>query len=211
MKITDIQPQKKNRNRFSIYIDGKYSFSLDFNTFESWDFHIGDEISEDDIEKLRKKDEFWKAKDYCLNLFSYGERTESEIVKRLKTKGYSKWIIFEVVDYLRKYDIINDEKYAKNWVSSMMKFKPMGQFRAVYELKRKGIKPELAEKICKELLDNEIEKELAFKAAEKKLEVLKSYTDDVKKKKLLNFLKSRGFNFDIILNVMKEYFGEEIF
>ena len=104
MKITDIQPQKKNKNRFSIYIDGKYYFSLDFNTFKNWDFHIGDEITEGDIEKLKRKDEFWKAKDYCLNLFSYGEKTENEVIKRLKKKGYSKWIIYEVIKYLKEYE-----------------------------------------------------------------------------------------------------------
>jgi hypothetical protein len=29
MAITDIQRQKRNENRLSIYIDGKYAFSLD--------------------------------------------------------------------------------------------------------------------------------------------------------------------------------------
>ena len=211
MKITDIQPQKKNKNRFSIYIDGKYSFSLDFNTFENWDFHIGDEITEDDIERLKRKDEFWKAKDYCLSLFSYRERTESEIIKRLKDKGYSKWIIYEVLSYLKEYGLVNDENFARNWISSMIELKPMGRFRAIYELKKKGIKTELAERLCKEMINYDIEEKLAFKAAKKKYEALKGYSEDVKKKRLLSFLKNRGFNFDIIMNIMKEYFGEEIF
>lgn len=211
MKITDIQPQKKNKNRFSIYIDGKYYFSLDFNTFKNWDFHIGDEITEGDIEKLKRKDEFWKAKDYCLNLFSYGEKTENEVIKRLKKKGYSKWIIYEVIKYLKEYELINDENFARNWIASMIKIKPMGKFRAEYELKKRGIKPDLAKSMCKELISYETEMELAFRAAKKKYETLKSYNEHEQKKKLLNFLKNRGFNFEIIMNVIKEYFGEEIF
>ena len=211
MKITDIQPHKKKKNRFSIYIDGKYSFSLDFNTFESWDFHIGDVISESDIEKLNKKDEFWKARDYCLNLFSYRERTESEMRKKLTVKGYSRWVIYEVLDYLKENGLVNDESFTRNWISYMIKLKPMGRFRAIYELKKKGIKSELAEKVCNKLISYDIEEGLAIKAAKKKFDSLKEYDKDIKKRRLLNFLKNRGFNFDIIMNVMKEYFSEKSF
>ncbi|RKX99933.1 MAG: hypothetical protein DRP55_06505, partial [Spirochaetes bacterium] len=80
-----------------------------------------------------------------------------------------------------------------------------------YELKKRGIKPDLAESMCNELISYETEMELAFRAAKKKYETLKSYNEHEQKKKLLNFLKNRGFNFEIIMNVIKEYFGEEIF
>ncbi len=209
MKITDIQPQKKRKNRYSIYIDGKYSFSLDFNTLEKWNFHIGDEISEDDIEKLKRKDEFWRARDYCLRLYSYRDRTELELKKRLREKGYSNFIIYEVIDYLKKSGLIDDKKFAENWVDSMMSVKPMGRFRAELELKRFGISEEIINDVCNKLLTFDKERELAKVAAEKKLKSLKSYDLQSKLRRFLNFMKNRGFDYSIIEDLKKEYFGEE--
>ncbi len=209
MKITDIQPQKKKKNRFSIYIDGKYSFSLDFNTLEKWDFHIGDEISESDIEKLKKKDEFWRARDYCLNLFSYRDRTEKELRKRLSEKGYSNYTVRAVIDYLKENDLIDDRKFAENWIDAMMKLKPMGRFRAVLELKKLGVPSEIAESVCERIITYDVEKELAEIAAEKKLKSLTSYDTETKLRRFMNFMKSRGFDYSIIDDIKKEYFGEE--
>ena len=46
MKITDIKNQRHRKNRFSIYIDGKYRFSLDYDTLVRANLHIVDEMED---------------------------------------------------------------------------------------------------------------------------------------------------------------------
>ena len=52
--------------------------------------------------------------------------------------------------------------------------------------------------------------ELARRAAEKKIHSLEHYQGEVVQKKVFRFLKNRGFDFEIIKDLMKEYFGDDI-
>ena len=52
MKITNIAQQKRRKDRFSIYCDGKYEVSLSENQLLEARLRIGDELSESDLARL---------------------------------------------------------------------------------------------------------------------------------------------------------------
>ena len=88
MIISEIKRQKNKSNRVSIYLDGKYSFSLDYETFNNSHLHIGDTVSEEQRELLLQQDEFPRTRDYAFTLLSYRDRTEYELKRRLLDKGF---------------------------------------------------------------------------------------------------------------------------
>jgi regulatory protein len=53
--ITSITVQKKNRNRFNLFINEQYTFSL--NRQQAEDLHKGDHLSESKIAELKQADE----------------------------------------------------------------------------------------------------------------------------------------------------------
>ena len=75
MKITDIKNQRHRKNRFSIYIDGKYRFSLDYDTLVRANLHVDDEVDAAQLETLELKDEYARARDYLYSLLSYRDRS----------------------------------------------------------------------------------------------------------------------------------------
>ena len=77
MKISEIKRQKKNPNRVSVYIEGKYSFSLDYDTLMASHLHVGDAVTDEKRNDLLQNDEFPRARDYAYTLLSYRASSNS--------------------------------------------------------------------------------------------------------------------------------------
>lgn len=210
MKISDIKGQKKNKSRFSIYVDGKYSFSLNRETLNREALYIGEEIDEKRLEKLILKDEFFRARDYGLLLLSYRDRSEFEFRKRLMEKNFHPEVVMEVVEYFKNEKLINDLVFAEKWLDSILNSRPMGGFRARHELKQKMVSDDIIQEVVQNKLDHTMEESLAKRAVAKKMKSLAGYPDEVARRRLLQFLKSRGFRFDIIEALMKEQFRDDL-
>jgi len=210
MRVSDIKQQKRRTNRVSIYIDGKYSFSLDYNTFVKSGIHLGDEIDEKEIDTLQLKDEYARALDYGYLLLSYRDRSEYELRQRLLEKDFHVDVVRDVLKFFRDRNLLDDRQFAKKWVENSISSRPMGRIRMKHELKRKMVEDGIIDEVVGELLNDDTEIKLARRLTEKKLETLKSYPVEVRKARLLRFLMNRGFNFDVIKGLMKEYFGDDI-
>lgn len=161
------------------------------------------------MKKNSGKEEIKKAKDYAFKLLSYRPRSIKEIQDRLKRKDYSSKIIFEVIKTLKRLKFLNDKEFAKMWVESRIKTRPMGRYRLYQELIQKGIDRDLIEKTLSNYQEEE-EIELAKELAQKKLKRSYRNLDQVTaQRRLYGFLQRRGFSCDTIQEVMKELRGVE--
>lgn len=210
MIISDIRVQKRNKNRFSIYVDGRYRFSLDEHTLGRAGFHIGDEIDEDEISNLSTRDEFFLVRDYGLLLLSYRDRSEQEFRKRLLDRAYNRSVVEEVIDLFKGENLINDRVFAEKWIEHVLSSRPMGAMRVRHELRAKFVDDQVIDEVVGSRLDTEKEQRLARFAAEKKMRALKGYPVEKVRTRLLQHLRNRGFQFDIIHDVMKEYVRDDI-
>ena len=83
--ITSVEPQKK-KERFNIFVDGKFRFGLDAETLVKSGLKVGQEISEKEIEKLVLENEVRKLMDKALRFLSFRPRSESEVRQYLRKK-----------------------------------------------------------------------------------------------------------------------------
>jgi regulatory protein len=209
MPITDIQRQKKNTNRVSIYIDGKYAFSLDYDTLADAALHVGDEVTDELKTELAEKDGFARARDFAYSLLSYRDRTAHEIRERLGEKGFDRTLVERVVAFLKNKGFLDDRAFALKWIDDIQASRPMGRLRIEHELKKRRVADRIIEEVCGLRVPLEAERELAERAAEKRLRALSGHPREETMRKLEAFLRSRGFDFDIIRELMKRRFGDE--
>jgi len=148
-----------------------------------------------------KKD---KAALYASRLINIRPRSEKELRKRFKEKGYNRATTQDIISQLKDKKIIDDEKFARLWVESRMRSNPKGVMLLRRELKEKGISDSVIEGTLIGIKEKEAES--ARELAEKKIDVFKKLTPNKAKKKLFDFLARRGFNFDIIEDIVKEHF-----
>lgn len=203
MKITSIEQQKNNNNRYNIYIDNIYSFSADIEDIIRLDLKLYNEYTEEEISYFINECEIRKGFRYALYLLNNKDYCKKEIIKKLSIKGYSDNSINIITEKLTEYNFINDTIYAQKYINNKMKYKKNGKFKVINELKLKGISNEILEEVK---IDDEIQLENAYSLALKKIKSLKE--NDNKLLKIKRFLYYKGYDSDIIEKVIRRLFNK---
>ena len=79
MIITDIRQGVKNPNRVNVFVDSKYSFSLDVAQVVDYGVKIGLELSAEKLNELKKASEFGKLYQRTLEWVLMRPRSEREV------------------------------------------------------------------------------------------------------------------------------------
>ena len=149
------------------------------------------------------KDDAKKAREYCVRLLKFRQKSEQEIRRKLEEKGFSASIIEDAVAYLKKARLVDDPLFARLWVQSRIR-RPLGRLRLRAELKEKGIKPEWIEQAFACLEDYD-ERETVRDLIRQKLARMKDLEAEKKKARLYGYLVRRGFPQGLVMEtILKE-------
>ena len=210
MKITDIEAQKKRKNRYNIYIDDEFAFGLDEEVVMTCSLSIGMELTDSFIEEIIKKEEYKKAYNYAIRLLAFRSRSEKEIRDKMKLKGYEEQIINKTIDLLYDDKYLNDLEFGRSLIRDKQNFNGAGKNLLKNELYKKGLNKELINELIEENVSYEDEYKRALELAEKKNSKFSIKDDKNKKYRQLSGLLSRkGYSFDIISKVVKKVINNE--
>lgn len=204
-EITKIAIQQKNKDRYSVFIDGEYSFGVYENVLIKYGLRKGMQIEEEFLEDVLKKEEQECANNYGLRLLNFKMRTEQEVRRKMKEKEYTDEIIDTTIDYLYYLNYLDDEEYAQKFIKDKSNLKNMGSERIKRELYMKGIDKNIIDRELEEIVDKDDEYEKAKEIAIKKLET--TYKNDDKNaryRKLGGLLQRKGYSMDIVMPILKE-------
>lgn len=204
MLITQITKQKKDRKRYNIYLDGEFYCGLYDDTILKFSLAKGDEISEKKINEIINFDEYIYGKKLAFDSLSYRVRTTSEIKKKLKEKKISAESTEKVIAHLNELGLLNDEEFAKQLVAEKIKRKPVGKRVLKQKLFEKGISKELSDDVLEKAFNEIDENELAEQSLNKYFPKIEHLERNEKKKKAFEHLVRKGFDFDVIKEVINE-------
>lgn len=202
MIITNIEKQKKNENRFSVFIDNKFAFGIDGVDLLYLKIKIGSKLSDKEYNYIIENILYQKAKDKAIKYISYKLRTEKEVYNKLKEQDYDDITIQKVIELLKTYDYINDKEFTKSYIHDKFNLKGYGSERIKYELKSKGVDEQIIKDELNQSNINEVDKALML--LDKKLKG--NFDIEFKEKqKIFGFLLRRGFNYDTIKRAFDNY------
>ncbi|MGL5821355.1 MAG: recombination regulator RecX [Sarcina sp.] len=209
-KITEIEVQKRNKERVNVYVDGEYTFACDAEFVFTENLKVGYTINLEKIKEIVANDEIKKCKNTALRIIEKSFKTEKEVQKKLTEKGYDESIILVAITFLKEYKYLDDERYANMYIRDRVKFQ--GQNKIKYDLKAKGIADDTIKRAFSENIDRDNEKDVAINLAKKKYDVLKKRESDKYKlsQKLYRFLITKGYNYDIVSEVVRIVTNEEL-
>ena len=199
MKISKVEPQKKNRNRCSIFIDGEYRFGLSKNLVLKYDLKEGDEIDEDLIKNVLQEAEKEQIKQRAYKILHYRERSAEELKGRLIKIGFDQNLVNDVIKDFIGDKTLDDERFAKALVHDYTHLKTKGNRFLIQELRKKGI----IQEIIQAAIQGRDEKNLAKQFFEKKLSHLKKQ-DPKERQKIIRRLLSRGFTPTVVYEILGE-------
>ena len=200
MKISKIEPQKKNKNRSSIYIDGEFAFGLSNEVLVKFDLHEGDQIDNELIQNVLLEREKQMIRTRAFRLLRYRSRSIQELKSRLLRIGFDHELIAGVIDELVQDKTLDDERFAQAYVADYTKLKPKGNIFIQRELAKMGV----AEDVIERLVKKRDEKCIVEGFVQKKLSQL-NVNDPKDRAKAIRRLLTRGFTPGVVYDVIKEY------
>jgi len=203
--ITQIIFQKRNKNRCSIYLDEEFGFGLHLDVVLKFGLKKGDILTDEQIEEILFAEDKKKAFERALRILSYRDRSEKEMRTKLSKAGYDEKIINLVVKELKRLQLIDEEKFARNYAKTKMVTRPAGEFLLKRELKHKGISDEIIEETLKEIYQEKDQSQVAVELAKKKKLQLKNVDVKKAKKRMSDFLMRRGFNWEIVSEIIEQW------
>jgi len=137
--ITKITTQKRATNRFNVYLDGVYAFSISEDIYVKYHLHKGKTLTNDDIDRITDEDRIHRAYVAVIQWLSYRMRTEAEVWQYLRKKDYSRDVIAQVITRLHEKKLLDDEQFAKSFVRDRMRRSTKGPNLIKQELQQKGV------------------------------------------------------------------------
>lgn len=198
MKITDIKQQVKRQGRYSIYVDGKYSFSLSENELLTIGLKIGQEYAKEEFNVLQKKAVLDKAYMRAYDLIARRMRSEWELRDYLKRKDYDEQTINEIVQTLQDKGYVDDTQFAEAWIRNRRLLKATSQIRLRQELRQKRVPDDVIDLALQ--ADETSELDVLKELVERKRSQTRYHDDN----KLKQYLLRQGFKYDEIKEVMKD-------
>lgn len=134
-----------------------------------------------------------KAYNSSLNFLAARTRSIKEVKDNLFKKKFDSDVIAEAILMIEKEGLLDDSKFASEFVSTREKVRPKSKFALRYELLKKGIEDSIIEEAIKNVDDYRS----ALAAIDPKLSIWLKLDKAKMKGKMMNFLKNRGFNWEI--------------
>ena len=197
--ITDIRQGVKNPNRANIFVNGKYSFSLDIAQIVDLGVKIGRKLSEDELAELKRASEFGKLYQRTLEWVLTRPHSVKETRDYLRRKIYDKKLdagfMDLIIERLMEKKYLDDRKFAEYYAENRFVKKGISQKRLKMELVKKGVAADIVEEAIVTSGRDEVEE--ARKIIAKK----RGRYDD---EKLMAYLCRQGFPYQLVRSLIQD-------
>lgn len=202
MIISNISFEKK---KFHVSFDNGEEIKISEDTLVNFGLYKGQEVEEEFVENLKFEDE--KSEALLLSYkFLQRNKTKQQLIDYLYKNKIQRDIIDLVLPILEEKNYLNDEDYARRYLSDALNIKKYGKIKTRYMLMSKGIDKRIIEKVMEDY-DYELEYMNALELIEKRIS--KDETDPKIINSAKNYLQGRGFEFEIINFTLDDYLGVE--
>lgn len=198
MTITNIKQQERLKGRYSVYVDGKYAFSLSDTALLDARLHVGQELNGNDVKQYKQLSLDDKVYSNALRYAAMRRRSTWELESYLQRKQASPDLAQQVMDKLTHLGFIDDFIFAQNWVENRHLLKPTSKRKLQQELKAKRVSNEVIDQV---LRDDEVEDSNELRTMITRKRRQSKYQDDTK---LMQYLARQGFSYEDIKNALHD-------
>jgi len=190
MKLTKISQQVSHPDRYAIYVDGRYSFSLSGTALLNQKLASGQIIDDQQLKTLKKLSVDDKVYYYALRFAAMRPRSQWELQTYLQRKNVTGPETEVILNKLSQAGLLDDEAFARSWLENRQLLKPSSTRRLVQELRQKHVEEQT---IQKTLAGSQIDNQTTIVQVIIKKRRLAKYRQD--ELKLMQYLTRQGFNY----------------
>lgn len=198
MKVTAIKQQIKRTDRYSIFVDGKYAFSLSDAALLDSKLVNDQELTSAQVKQFKRISEDDKLYNNALAYATLRPRSSWEMEQYLRRKKCSPALEKKTLNKLSGIGLIDDDSFARRWVANRRLLKPISRRKLLQELRAKRVSDDAAKRALDE--DEADERTILAELITRKRKQTR-YRDD---QKLMQYLAGQGFNYGDIKAVLDD-------
>ncbi len=111
-KITSLKAGKKQQNRVNLFLNGKFTVSLEAGVTVDEGLQVGQEMSAGHLEEIKTADRIQRCLGAATQFLGYRQRSEAELRDRLQRRGFESDSIDAVINKLKKHGLVDDVAFA---------------------------------------------------------------------------------------------------
>jgi regulatory protein len=203
--ITAIELQQRDPERVNIFVDGKFAFGMSLLALATRRLSLGQELSDDVINDLKRDDLADRTYGAALNYLSFRPRSRREMRDYFRRRGTDPEIGDQVIERLERNGFLDDREFARFWVENRQTFRPRGSRALRVELRQKGIEGEIVEEALTDIGDEDA---IAREAGARKLRSFASLDEREFFRRMVGFLQRRGFPYEVSARVTRGLWEE---
>ena len=140
-----------------------------------------------------------KAQKYC----AYQERCQQEVRDKLYEWGLHSNEVEQIISELIVDNFLNEERFAKAYAGGKFRIKKWGRIKIKLELKKRKISDYCIKKAMQEIKEEEYLKTIKALIVKKSKDI-KDKNTQVRNYKMVKYIASKGFEQDLIWDVLTE-------
>lgn len=203
--ISSISVQKKNKERYSIFVDEEFLIGVSEQTLLKFNLAKGDTVTHALLRKIEREEGRFAIKAYMMKRLGSRDHSRKELFTKAIRKEYPKNIIENVLDELEEKGYLNDVSFAKKFVADKSHLNKWGPNKIKAHLYKKGISKNVAERSIQKIFEDKNIKELLLHLVlKRKKRFLREENPYKRKKKVVDHLARKGYRSSSIFTHIDE-------
>ena len=200
MKVTKIVQQEKRRERYSIFVDHKYAFSLSEVALLDSQLAAGRELTKEELQDWKQHSADHRLYGNTLRYALRRPHSRWEMETYLRRKKASPALSTDILNKLSDMGLLGDLAFARSWMSSRQLLRPTSRRKLQQELRAKRVSEDVIEEA---MTEHDAAQDLAALRAlvQKKRQSPACRQNELK---LMNYLARQGFGYGDIKRVVQE-------
>lgn len=192
--ITSIAVQKKNKERYSIFVGDEFLLGIAEQTLLKFNLAKGVEITPELFRKLQREEGRFAVKSYLMKLLGRRDHARKELFTKAIRKEYPKEVIENVLNELEQKGYLNDAGFADKFASDKSRLNKWGPKKIKAHLYKKGISKSVAEKsIAKAFAEEDLKETFLNLVLKRKRRFLREEDEYKRRKKVFDHLARKGY------------------
>ncbi len=201
-KITKIEVQKNNKERFNIYIDQVFTMGISMDTLVAFNLKKGDIVDKNQIDAINQEEYDRQAINQAMQYLSYRKRTRKEIKLHLLKQDFPETVIARAIDYCEHLQLIDHRDYMISLKNTLLRTTDKGPEIFRQKLIEAGIEADLIDEGV-QLYEEEQPIDAIVTLGEKIMKQKKGPVSKVKLK-IQQSLQQKGYRLETIYKVMDQ-------
>lgn len=198
--------KEEKRGVVTVMFDDRERLVIRKKDFEKYPLQKDEEVDVEEYMNAVAGFQAPEAYEAALSLLDYSARTENEMKKKLRMKGYIEMVIESVIERLKDARLIDDRQLAER-IAENASERGIGAYALKRKLKTRGVSEDDVE-YASSLMDEEKEKEGALRECQRLYKKYASLPVREAKAKLSAALSRRGYSWDAVSEAIESVMND---